>query len=207
MRINKTMFKVLVTGSVLCSTLFFYGTLNAQDKGIFIDKRDGHGYKWLKTGNQVWMIENLKFATAAGSWIFNNDTANTKLYGRLYDWNTASKACPKGWRLPSDQDWNGLIKNLGGEDMAGEKLQLMDTIKFKQDPRSAMVTQGFSSLISGVRHNDGTFEGMGVWGGCWSATFTNPDEADNFLFVKNSKSVGKSSSTKISGYSVRCIKK
>lgn len=207
MRIKKTILTVLTSVLLLCNTFLFYGSLNAQDKGIIIDKRDGQAYKWVKTGNLVWMIENLKFAIEAGSWVYNNDTANAKKYGRLYDWNTAVKVCPKGWHLPSDLEWNALIKNLGGEDAAGEKLQQMDTVKVKQDTRSAMVTLGFSTLISGVRHNDGSFEGMGVWGGCWSATFTGNDVADNFLFVKGAKAIGKSSSTKISGFSVRCVKK
>jgi uncharacterized protein (TIGR02145 family) len=161
----------------------------------------------VKAANLTWMIENLRFATPAGSWVYNSDTANAKTYGRLYDWNAAMKACPKGWHVPTDMEWNALITHLGGDDMAGEKLQQMDTVKVKQDTRSAMVTQGFSSLVSGVRHNDGSFDGMGVWGGCWSATFSSPDDANNYLFVKVSKSIGKSSSTKISGYSLRCVKK
>ena len=207
MRINKTMFMMLTSVLLLCNTLLFYGNLNAQVKGIFIDKRDGHAYKWIKAGNQVWMVENLKFATTGGSWIYNNDTANAKTYGRLYDWNTAVKACPKGWHLPSDLEWNTLVKDLGGEDVAGEKFQQMDTVKVTQDNKSGMVTQGFSALISGVRHNDGSFDGMGVWGGCWTATFMSDDVADNFLFVKGAKAMGKSSSTKNSGFSVRCVKK
>ena len=207
MRIKLRMFTVLVSALLFTGSFLFYGNLNAQDKGIFLDKRDGHTYKWVKTAGLVWMIENLKFATPTGSWIYNNDTANTKMYGRLYDWNTAIKSCPKGWHLPLDIEWNALIKALGGEDNAGEKFQQMDTIKVQQDSRSAMVTQGFSTLVSGVRHNDGSFDGMGVWGGCWSATFTSPDEAVDWLFVKGSKAIGKSTSTKISGYSVRCVKK
>jgi len=198
---------MLTSVLLLCNTFLFYGNLNAQGKGIFIDKRDGHAYKWVKTGNQVWMVENLKFATKGGSWVYNNDTANAETYGRLYDWNTAVKACPKGWHLPSDLEWNALIKYLGGEEVAGEKLQQMDTVKVTQDKRSAMVTRGFPTLISGVRHNDGFFDGMGIWGGCWTATFMSNDVADNFLFIKGANAIGKSSSTKNSGYLVRCVKK
>jgi uncharacterized protein (TIGR02145 family) len=209
MRIKMTKLMLLVSAMVLCTVFLFQGTLNAQTKGIFVDKRDGHTYKWMKTGGLDWMIENLRFATNEGSWLYNKDTANAKTFGRLYDWNTASKACPKGWHLPTDLEWTALVKALGGEDVAGEKLQEMDTVKIAQDPRSAVVSQAFSTLIGGVRHSDGTFDGIGIWGGCWSGTFapTTPDEASNWLFVKGGKKVAKSSSTKTTGYTVRCVKK
>ncbi|MDR0517359.1 MAG: hypothetical protein LBH25_09995 [Fibromonadaceae bacterium] len=41
---------------------------------------------------------------------YGNKTQNCDKYGRLYDWNTAMKACPAGWHLPSGTDWNVLMK-------------------------------------------------------------------------------------------------
>ncbi len=207
MRIKNTIFTAQTVVLLLTALFFLNGNLSAQQKGTFVDKRDGNSYKWVKAGNQMWMVDNLRFATPNGSWAVHDDTANIKTYGRLYDWGTATKACPKGWHLPSDAEWNVLVKNLGGEDVAGEKFQQMDTVKVPQDPRSAMVSQGFSRLLSGVRHNDGAFDGFGVWGGCWSATPAGTDAANNWLFAKGSQSIRKSSSTKNSAYTVRCVKK
>jgi uncharacterized protein (TIGR02145 family) len=49
--------------------------------------------------------------------------ANCQKYGRLYGWDAAMKACPAGWRLPTNNDWNALINFAGGEKAAGKKLK------------------------------------------------------------------------------------
>lgn len=176
----------------------------AQDKGVFTDKRDNKSYNYEKIGKQVWMLQNLAFDVQPGSYIYSNDTTFSG-FGRLYEWNAAMKACPKGWRVPNDLEWTALLKTLGGEDAAGEKLLAYDTVKKSQWAKNPALTGGFSSLLGGVRHADSTYTGASVWGGCWSATAT-PEGASNYLFVKNGKSVGKSSATKVTGYYVRCIR-
>ena len=183
-----------------CALLF------GQDKGIFTDPRDGHIYSWVVAGKYAWMTGNLHFKTASGSWIYNNDSTKEAIYGRLYDWTTALKACPKGWRLPTDDDWQALITSLGGEDLAGEKLARTDSIPKFLLASTPGEKDNFTSLLGGVRHNDGTFTGLGLWGGCWSATHTN-DVYNNFLFTRNGKSVGKSSNDKGTAFSVKCVRK
>ena len=37
-------------------------------------------------------------------------------YGYLYTWPAAQKALPEGWRLPTDEDWKILEKELGMEE-------------------------------------------------------------------------------------------
>jgi len=48
---------------------------------------------------------------------------NCKKYGRLYDWDEAMKACPKGWHLPSDKEWQTLVDFAGGDKVAGKQLK------------------------------------------------------------------------------------
>jgi hypothetical protein len=92
------------------------------EKGSFTDTRDGKVYKTVKIGNQIWMAENLNYE-AEGSKCYDNNPANGQKYGRLYDWETAKKACPPGWHLPSDAEWQELVDFAGGKEIAGKKLK------------------------------------------------------------------------------------
>ena len=90
--------------------------------GVFTDTRDGKKYKFVKIGNQTWMAENLNY-NASGSKCYDNNSYNCVEYGRLYNWEAAKKACPKGWHLPSDAEWTKLTSHIGGTSSAGAKLK------------------------------------------------------------------------------------
>jgi uncharacterized protein (TIGR02145 family) len=191
---------------VMIALLSLSGFVSAQTKGTFTDARDGRVYAWLKIGTQTWMAENLKFAAKTGSWTYNNDSANFATYGKLYNWKTAQTACPKGWHVPSDKEWGVLIQTLGGSEQAGLKMQLMDTVvKVKTPP--APGTIALSTLLSGVRHPDGTCIGLNFWGGFWSSGKVNDTIGSNVLFAHGRGDLGISTNDKNAGFSVRCVKK
>ena len=205
---NKTTLK---PGFLMAILLLVFTCLPAvlsfgQDKGTFTDKRDGHTYRWAMFGKQAWMLGNLDYKTPVGSWIYNNDSTKEAAYGRLYDWTTAQKACPKGWHMPNDDEWSALISFLGGEGVAGLKFQQADTIPASLHPVKAGETDNFIALLAGVRHSDGTFTGLGIWGGLWSATRTNDNMANNYLFTRHGGPVGKSTNDKASAFSVKCVR-
>ena len=116
--------KVIALLALFCMAVY------AQD--TFTDPRDGKKYKSAKIGKQTWMAQNLDYHGEDGflGLCYGDEPKkkikkpeNCKKYGRLYDWNEAIKACPKGWHLPSNKEWQTLVDFAGGDDVAGKKLK------------------------------------------------------------------------------------
>jgi len=129
----------------------------AQQKGTLTDTRDKKTYKTIKIGKQTWLAENLNIETE-GSVCYGNNLANCKKYGRLYNWNTAMKACPVGWHLPSNAEWN----EIGISEADSKKLKSKS---------------GFAALLGGRGDEAGEFSELGELGYWWSSTA----EEDNYL--------------------------
>jgi len=196
---------LLAVSFALVFTIFSALLGFGQDKGNFTDARDGHVYRWAMFGKKAWMLGNLNYKTQAGSWLYGDDTSKAAPYGRLYDWTTAQKACPKGWHVPGDNEWEALITYLGGDAVAGGKLEAMDSIPKAFRPAKAGETDTFITLLAGVRHTDGKFTGLGIWGGYWSSTHTL-DIVNNYLFTRNGKAIGRSSNDIHTAFSVKCVR-
>ncbi|MDR2592364.1 MAG: fibrobacter succinogenes major paralogous domain-containing protein [Chitinispirillales bacterium] len=108
---------------LILTTAAVAGTFAGEPSfGTLTDTRDGQTYKTVKIGTQTWMAQNLNYQTDS-SWCYNNADSNCVKYGRLYDWDAATTACPTGWKLPDTVDWNKLVMTAGGERTAGKKLK------------------------------------------------------------------------------------
>jgi len=198
--------------------------------GTFVDSRDSISYKWVKIGKQFWMAENLNYAEGGncygeGERVYDDSPgssnhfitlspaeiqANCATYGRLYRWATADTACPKGWRLPNDADWNVLMKSISSncssdaEDSnctgVGTKLKAISGWNDKGTD-----DYGFSALPGGYRDIDGFYYRKGGKSGYWwSSRRTNYTA---YYWSISGEDAGHGSNDDAYKYSVRCIKK
>ncbi|MDR2595416.1 MAG: fibrobacter succinogenes major paralogous domain-containing protein [Fibromonadaceae bacterium] len=192
--------------SKFATLLFLCTSLFAQQKGTLTDTRDGKIYKTTKIGEQVWMAENLNYE-AEGSKCYYNKPANCDKYGRLYNWETAMKACPSGWHLPANEEWKVLTKATGGG-TAGKYLKATNGWNENGNGEDKY---GFSALPGGLRGSIGGFGDVGYLGYWWSFSEYNSkygnssDLAYNKRMFYNLESVPYSSSGKDALFSVRCL--
>lgn len=85
----------------------------ANNSGTFTDSRDGQIYTWVELADgKKWMSQNLNYETT-DSWCAYDKESNCEKYGRLYTWSVAQKVCPRGWRLPSDEEWWNMTSKYG----------------------------------------------------------------------------------------------
>jgi len=166
-------------------------------KNILTDSRDGQTYRTVRIGDITWMAQNLNHSTA-NSWCHYDNVSSCATYGRLYNWNAATVACPAEWRLPSRAEWNDLIRLAGPTSIAGRNLKSRTQWNGTDD-------FGFSALPGGSRGIYGAFHGESVTGGWWSATESN-NGAWGRLMGSRTTDVGEDSVNKSFGFSVRCIK-
>jgi len=171
------------------------------EKGSFIDKRDGQEYQTVKMPDgKIWMAQNLNYKVD-GSWAYNNDEANAAKYGRLYTWEAAKTACPKGWHLPTREEWAALVEAAGGDENAGARLKA----KNGWDSNVGGTDDyGFSALPGGYYYRS-SFCNVGKFDRWWTTTKLI---SGNFVFlgVASGSGVHMGGDYESSGHSVRCVK-
>lgn len=86
------------------------------------DSRSGvQLYKTVRIGDQCWMAENLRYPMPNGLSKFSDKDPNGEITGAYYFWNADvhASACPAGWRIPNDADFNKLknyvVQQYGGD--------------------------------------------------------------------------------------------
>jgi uncharacterized protein (TIGR02145 family) len=178
-------------------------TMAPLTTGSLIDV-DGNSYRTVRFGHQEWTIENLKttkyndgtpitFVRDSAAWLdiyltgsaipayglFGRDSPKKAKYGLFYNWYAVhtGKLAPKGWRVPSDADWdtlqNYLIANGYNDDGTTKGNRIAKSMATRGDwcsstlegaignDRSKNNASGFSALPGGLRH----------WGGSYYSLF------------------------------------
>ena len=187
------------------------------------DIRDGQKYASVCIGKQIWMAQNLNF-NASGSVTYNNDPANGKIFGRLYDFptimqgaDTSNKVpsgvqgiCPKGWHVPSVNEFQTLLTFLGGGPAAGGAMK--STSALWNSPNSgATNSSGFSGLPGGFVFDlspTGASQGIGDFAYFATTTLINSQYAwlADFLHSTEVLSAFRPESPTKAGVSCRCVK-
>jgi uncharacterized protein (TIGR02145 family) len=201
-------------------------TTLSSDSGIFTDQRDGHKYKTLKLGTQIWMAENLAYlpevTILTKELSFNSSfyiydyrgsnvataktTYNYATYGVLYNYMAAVNSCPSGWHLPSDSEWEKLTQFLGGESVAGRKLKEAGYEHWSSNNINANNESGFTGLPSGFINSGGDFWSIGGIAQWWSSSQSFTDYSWTWVLYDGRPDISKKDYYQTFGISVRCIK-
>jgi len=173
--------------------------------GSLIDSRDKNIYIWaqLKDGKK-WMTQNLKYKTV-DSWCYDDDSANCKKYGRLYTWEAAQKACPIGWRLPSDDEWWDMTSKYGKAYSVSKGNEGDDAGKTAYKALMPSGRTFFSAQLGGRRFDDNCF-GLDEYAYYWSSTEFDVNYAWYYYLHLPSEYLRRRRYYNSSGFSCRCIK-
>lgn len=138
----------------------------------FLDLRDNNIYKKVKIGSNVWMAENLRYASDY-SYCYDNNTFYCVIFGRLYTWAAARSVCPKGWHLPSNAEWEDLYTAaaaIAGDELAGYQLKSVDSWEGEGFGSDYF---GFTAYPAGLLNAEVTYVNMRYVTAYWSSTLTD----------------------------------
>ncbi len=115
--------------------------------GWYLDMRDGQVYRTVKIGSQTWMAQNLNYATEKSACYYDYDYYCSR-FGRLYYQSEALTVCPKGWHLPSPEEWDELEDYVANE--LGDSTEVGNSLKSIKSWTNEMGSDlfGFSGLAS-----------------------------------------------------------
>ncbi len=165
---------------------------------------DGNVYRLVKIRDRWWMAENYRVSryrngdTIAGvtdktAWsnlssaarcVYDNTAANADFYGLIYNGYAVHdnrNIAPKGWHVPTDEEWKALEMQLGmsqseADDSGwrgtgqGGMLKQTGTTHWSSPNTGAINATGFTALPGGFRNAGGDFDDLYDYSGFWTAT-------------------------------------
>lgn len=183
----------------------------------------------LNYGSHIFVADSIKvIQEGTQKFCYDNDNLNCETEGGLYQWHTAMgltsecislKACsrqisevnhqgicPLGWHIPNSFDWNLLSSELGGRDLAGEKLK---NVSFGGSNSSGFSALGagyyqpyfendFNIPVGFIEQNRQSFY--------WVAEESDMTSGNHFYLNNHVDYFEGSNDYKDLGFSVRCLK-
>ena len=203
------------------------GILTNEDKYITVE---GNRFYYTTIAGLDWFKQNLAYTESGIP--FRNSEAMDGVFGRYYSYNDAVNACPSGWRLPSEADWNALGKVLNetNDDYAGKIIpgvagKLITDAYFngikmweywpsvgKPSNKSGlcMIPTGYVNL--GAQAQDGTYPNASFKGVYEYAAFWTADKTDDgmayyryIFYDQPDMMIGKGDANAF-GAAVRCVR-
>lgn len=159
----------------------YTGTDSSITKGGYLqDLRNGKYYKVVTIGKQTWMAENLNIGIdeyQGRTSCYRNEDNECDSLGTYFKWDDAMDfksaftsvddyycrhnevrrgVCPKGWHLPSEEEWLELVETVG------DSLSANHILKSKNgwQQESGLDTYGFKALPGG--YNPGSSWSIGT---------------------------------------------
>ncbi|MBN1781103.1 hypothetical protein JW948_08275 [bacterium] len=224
-----------VTVSVTVQSTLETGTMTGTDGTVYQTVKIGDQWwtaenlKETQYCNGDPILEETDDSTWAGlltgaRCAYDNDMHNeSDTYGYLYNWYAvidSRSIAPPGWHVPTDEDWKKMTMTLGmsrsdadnlsyrgnneGSQLAGDAQKWVDGIL---DNNDAFGQSGFAALPGGYRSNiSGHFDNLCVRTSFWASEEESANYAwSRYLYFDYSR-VGRFSSHKNFGFSVRLVK-
>lgn len=223
--------KTFIAFNLVC--FFTLCQISAQ----LINNTDGKSYQVITIGSQKWMAENLNAdhfsngdkikeiknladwqtanETGQPAWCYYNfDSLNGKTYGKLYNWyavNDPRGLAPKGWKIPSLEDWRILQQTVNSTYPYNGSIDLilMSSSNWK-DGRNGKDFLNFNAQPSG--YIDSEFREMGEIAFFWSTqkALNNIPIDDNvylrsYLSCQTFQSGSSQDGFGGNGFAVRCL--
>lgn len=140
-----------------------------------VDTRDGQKYSYTTIRDQYWMTENMRYNIEGSKW---NPANPDTLFGRLYNWEQAVKACPDGWVLTSSPDWIVLESSVTTDSLQddlfkkgrfrGNNVQALKSKNYWRTPGTDSLGMNFLPAGGGLKDNP--FWGLGELAFFWTTT-------------------------------------
>jgi len=129
-----------------CILFLSHQLIYSQKVDYYNDLRDGNSYKIIQIGNLLWFQDDLLFKTK-GSYCASKSAKNICSESNYYPITELNEVCPKGWRVPTFEDWTVTYNTLFHE--MNQPVEF-DTITVDQQNTAMVKMKSTGELLSSL---------------------------------------------------------
>lgn len=206
-----------------------YGEVKEVTTGSTVTDYEGNIYNTVKIGDQTWLVENLKTkhyrngdplakAYYGKTWTMATEGAYTNssmlgmgwdFFGNYYNWlaiHDSRNICPKGWHIPSNEEWEILLNQLQSENISSKLV--LDNYTYDSTWYGATNETGFSAIPAGATMSYGEAVAVSMSDMAFWTSNETIDGKGTIFYIPSYRSLKPAivATGKNNGYTVRCIK-